>query len=97
MQMTTLLNFSELDYAQEKYEEGIVKLLACLGLIYEKGDMEIQKRRLVEIYALLSKGYKQRGAIDLSDKYLKKAKELLGEMPKEVSDQLNKLLDVIKI
>jgi hypothetical protein len=27
----------------------------------------------------------------------KKAKELLGEMPKEVSDQLNKLLDVIKI
>lgn len=94
MEMTTLLGFAGLDFEEKKYGEMIDKLWACLGIIYEKGDYEIQKRRLVEIYGLLAKGYETTGAVELAGKFRDKAREFLKEMPEEVRQDLEKTLQI---
>lgn len=92
MEMTTLLGYANLDFQEKRLREMIDKLWAALGMIYEKGDYEIQKRRLVEIYGLLAKGYEATGATELAGRYREKAKKFLKEMPEEVQKNLNELI-----
>lgn len=91
MEMTTLLGYANLDFQEKRLREMVDKLWAALGMIYEKGDYEVQKRRLVEIYGLLAKGYEATGATELAGRYREKAKKFLKEMPEEVQKNLNEL------
>lgn len=93
MEMTTLLGFANLDFQEKKYQQMLDKLWACLGLIYEKGDYEIQKRRSVEIYGLLGKGYEATGAVELARKFREKARGFLEGMSEDVKKSLTHLVD----
>lgn len=94
MEMTTLLGFANLDFQEKRLREMIDKLWAALGMIYEKGDYGIQKRRLVEIYGLLAKGYEATGATEMVERLRDKARGFLKEMPEEVKQDLEKTLQI---
>lgn len=93
MEMTTLLGFANLDYKENRIQEMINKLWACLGIIYEKGDYDIQKRRLVEIYGLLAKGYEVTAARKLAVKLREKEKGFLKQLSKEARQVLKDVID----
>jgi hypothetical protein len=84
--MTALLHLAALHLLREQHSDAITTLWAGVGLIYEAGEQDGQKRRLAQLYGLLAHGYLGLGNAKSGVHFFEKAVELLEPMADNVSE-----------
>ncbi len=80
MEMTTYLNWAQLDFAKDDASNMINKLWAAYGLITCYNEEQTQLRRIAQIMGLLAQGYFMLGQYKESLRFFKKSLELLSSM-----------------
>lgn len=83
--MTTLLHVASLQLARGQNSEAVTTLWAGIGLIYQAGEQDSQKRRLSQLYGLLAHGYLELGNADASVQFFEKASKFLEPMASNVA------------
>ncbi|HSH31106.1 MAG TPA: tetratricopeptide repeat protein [Candidatus Saccharimonadales bacterium] len=84
-EMTALLHLAALRFAQDRPSDAVTNLWAGVGLIFQAGEQEGQKRRLAQLYGLLGQAYLGLGNTAGGVEFFAKAIQLLEPMADNVA------------